>query len=72
MRQVLGLVPLAAEHTVGIAILSYDDTVTFGINADHDAVPDVSVIARGIDDTIRELLDLTRARRPTRRRRSSR
>ena len=72
MRQVLGLVPLAAEHAVGIAILSYDGTVTFGINADHDAVPDVAVIARGIEDTIRELLDLTRARRPTRRRRATR
>ena len=65
MRQVLGLVPLAAEHAVGIAILSYDGTVTFGINADHDAVPDVAVIARGIEDTLDELLTHARARRPT-------
>ena len=72
MRRVLGLVPLAAEHAVGIAILSYDGAVTFGINADRDAVPDVAVIARGIEETLQELLDLAEARHPARRRRAAR
>jgi WS/DGAT/MGAT family acyltransferase len=71
MRQVLGLVPLAAEHAVGIAILSYDGGVTFGINADHDAVPDIDVIARGIEQTLGELLELA-GRRTRRRRRPAR
>ncbi len=69
LRQVLGLVPLAAEHAVGIAVLSYDGAVTFAINADRDAVPDVAVLERGIEDTLRELLGLARARHPRRRRR---
>ena len=55
MRQVLGLVPLAAEHAVGVAILSYDGVVTFNIVADHDSVPDIAVVARGIEATIEEL-----------------
>ena len=56
MRRVLGLVPLAAEHAVGIAILSYDGTVTFNVIADHDTVPDVDVIVQGIETTLEELL----------------
>ena len=56
MRRVLGLVPLAAEHAVGIAILSYDGTVTFNVIADHDTVPDIDVIVEGIESTLGELL----------------
>jgi diacylglycerol O-acyltransferase / wax synthase len=63
MRRVLGLVPLAAEHAVGIAILSYDGTVTFGIIADRDTVPDVAVVAGGIERTLGELLAMTDGRR---------
>jgi WS/DGAT/MGAT family acyltransferase len=62
MRRVLGLVPLAAEHAVGIAILSYDGTVTFNVIADRDAVPDVDVIVRGIETTLEELLGHADAR----------
>ena len=64
LRQVLGLVPLAAEHAVGIAVLSYDGAVTFTINADRDAVPDVAVLERGIEETLRELLGLAEGPAP--------
>lgn len=67
LRRVLGLVPLAAEHAVAIAILSYDGKVTFGIIADHETVPDVAIVADGIEATLAELLELTGAR-PHRRR----
>ena len=70
MRRVLGLVPLAAEHAVGVAILSYDGTVTFNVIADHDSVPDVDVVVRGIEETLEELLGHADARplpRPRRR-----
>ena len=56
MRRVLGLVPLAAEHAVGVAILSYDGTVTFNVIADRDSVPDVDLIVGGIEETLEELL----------------
>ena len=72
MRRVLGLVPLAAEHGVGVAILSYDGRVTFGVIADRDTVPDIEVMARGIESALAELLGIARARRTARDRRESR
>jgi diacylglycerol O-acyltransferase / wax synthase len=60
--EIHGLVPLAAEHCVGIAVLSYDGNVSFGLIADRDTVPDLDVLREGIEDTLDELLFL--ARRP--------
>jgi WS/DGAT/MGAT family acyltransferase len=55
LKTVWPLVPLAADHAIGIAVLSYAGQVTFGINADFDTVPDVDVLARGIVDALAEL-----------------
>jgi diacylglycerol O-acyltransferase / wax synthase len=55
MREVLPIVPLAADHTVGIAILTYNGAVSIGINADCDSVPDLDVLARGIEASLDEL-----------------
>jgi WS/DGAT/MGAT family acyltransferase len=60
--EVAGLVPLAAQHAVGVAILSYDGGVTFGLIADRDAVPDLDVLRDGIEDSLDELLRLARGR----------
>jgi len=48
LRRIVPLVPLAAEHAVGIAALSYDGTVFFCVHADRDAAPDVARITVGI------------------------
>jgi len=48
LRRIIPLVPLAAEHSVGIAALSYDDTVCFCVHADRDAAPDADRITAGI------------------------
>jgi len=66
LREVHPIVPLAAEHAVGIAIFSYDGLVTFGINADARSMHDLDVLARGIEDGIEELR--APANRPARRR----
>ena len=58
MREVLPIVPLAADHAVGIAILTYNGAVSIGINADCDSVPDLDVLARGIEDSLGELRGL--------------
>jgi len=58
LREILPLVPLAAEHAVGVAIFSYDGNVVFGINAATDAVPDLEVLRDGIAAEVRELRDL--------------
>lgn len=49
------LVPLAADHAVGIAAFSYDSRLFFTVNADYDAVPDLDVLIAGIRDSISEL-----------------
>lgn len=70
LREVHPVVPLAAQHVLGIAIFSYNGQVTFGINADRAATPDIDVLARGIEDGLEELRKLllapARARKPRR------
>jgi diacylglycerol O-acyltransferase len=53
--EISGLVPLAAEHCVGIAVLSYDGHVTFGLIADRGTVPDLDVLRDGIEESLDEL-----------------
>lgn len=48
LREVYPLVPLAAEHAVGIAIFSYDGKVTIGVSADRDSCPDLDVLVEGV------------------------
>jgi diacylglycerol O-acyltransferase / wax synthase len=62
MLQVWPLVPLAAEHALGIAVFSYDGDLFFCLNADRDAVPDLEVVASGLEDSLRELVELARQR----------
>jgi len=55
LREVHPIVPLAAEHAVGIAIFSYDGLVTLGINADARSMHDLDVLVQGIEHGIDEL-----------------
>jgi hypothetical protein len=58
LREIHPVVPLAADHTIGIAAFSYDGLLTFGINADAAATPDLEVLAFGIEEGVEELLAL--------------
>jgi len=58
MRKAWPLVPLAAEHALGIAVFSYDGDMFFCLNADRDAVPDLGTVTAGIEESLRELLEL--------------
>ena len=49
-------VPIGMQVRVGVAILSYDGEVNFGITGDSDHVPDVCVMADGISAGMDELL----------------
>ena len=55
LREVHPIVPLAAEHAVGIAIFSYAGLVTLGINADARSMHDLDVLVQGIEHGINEL-----------------
>jgi len=56
LREVLPVVPLAAAHAVGIAIFSYNGSITFGVIADSESTPDIDVLLAGIEEGIEELL----------------
>jgi len=55
LRRVVPLVPIFTGHALGVAVVSYDGTVTFGLNADRDAVPDLEVFRSGIEESLAEL-----------------
>lgn len=56
MRAVYPLVPLAANTALGIAVLSYDGTLNFGLNADYDALPDLDSLAADLEQAIAEMV----------------
>lgn len=55
LRRVVPLVPIFAGHAVGVAVVSYDGKVSFGINADRVEVPDLDVLRDGIEESLAEL-----------------
>jgi WS/DGAT/MGAT family acyltransferase len=58
LEEVLPLVPLAADHAVGIAVLSYDGKLAFGLAGDERAAADLDVLAEGIEASLAELSKL--------------
>jgi hypothetical protein len=54
-------VPLFKDHAIGIAIISYDGELVFGVNADRGSNPDVDVLERGHRDEFAALLALARS-----------
>ncbi|HEX6456374.1 MAG TPA: wax ester/triacylglycerol synthase family O-acyltransferase, partial [Solirubrobacterales bacterium] len=55
MRRVVPLVPIFTGHAVGVAVVSYDGTLSFGLNADRDTVADLEVMRAGIEESLAEL-----------------
>ncbi len=55
MLEAFPCVPIASTASLGVAILSYDGQLDFGLNGDWDIVPDLDVFARGIEEALVEL-----------------
>jgi diacylglycerol O-acyltransferase len=49
------LVPIVENAALGIAILSYNGRIDFGLVSDYDALPDVDELAEALEDAIAEL-----------------
>lgn len=58
MRRAVPLVPIFSGHSVGVAVVSYGGSLTFGLNADRGAMPDLEVLRAGIEDSLAELKEL--------------
>ncbi|MBV8953604.1 MAG: wax ester/triacylglycerol synthase family O-acyltransferase [Solirubrobacterales bacterium] len=62
-RELRDLFPLAflpERHGLAVAIMSYNGRVEYGLLADYDALPDVSLIAEGIEASLQELVQAAR------------
>ena len=53
---------LAGERALDIAVMSYDGKVGFGVLGDYDALPDLDVVAEGIEASLAQLLALATPR----------
>ena len=55
LEAIYPMVPLAENQALGIAIMSYNGQLNFGLNADYDAVADVETLADELYASIAEL-----------------
>jgi diacylglycerol O-acyltransferase len=58
-RRLQDLFPVAflpANHALAVAIMSYDGNLDYGLLGDFDAMPDLDVVAEGIDRSLAALL----------------
>jgi WS/DGAT/MGAT family acyltransferase len=64
-RRLVDLFPVAflpKGHALAIAIMSYDGRIEYGLLGDYDALPDIEVVAEGIEDALAELLEAARSK----------
>ena len=62
-RELRDLFPVAflpENHALAVAIMSYNGSLDFGLLADYDALPDIGVIAEGIQRSLAALLAAAR------------
>jgi diacylglycerol O-acyltransferase / wax synthase len=70
LEAIYPMVPLAKNTALGIAIMSYNGRLSFGLVADYDALPDVERLADELRASVEELIASAAApppRRPRRR-----
>ena len=56
--------PLGENCALSIACTSLGGTMAFGLTADWDALPDIDVLARGIERSLNELSDARSTTKP--------
>jgi diacylglycerol O-acyltransferase / wax synthase len=72
-RELRDLFPIAFlpdHHALAIAIMSYNGGIEYGLLGDYDALPDIGLIAEGLEASLQELLQAANgkaARPPSRR-----
>ena len=62
-RELKDLFPVAflpENHALAVAIMSYNGNLDFGLLGDFDALPDIDLIAEGLDAVVTQLLEIAR------------
>ena len=57
LLETYGMVPLRNGHGLGIAVMSYDGKIFWGVNGDVDLLPDLQHLARCVQEAFIELRD---------------
>jgi WS/DGAT/MGAT family acyltransferase len=60
LEAVYPLVPLAENTALGIAVMSYNGSLAFGLTCDFDAIPDVDLLASELHAAIEQLVAAAR------------
>jgi diacylglycerol O-acyltransferase / wax synthase len=55
MEEVFPVAFLPQDHTLAVAIMSYNGRICFGLLADYDSMEDVEALAGGLDESLAEL-----------------
>jgi diacylglycerol O-acyltransferase len=66
-RELQDLFPVAflpENHALAIAIMSYNGSLDYGLLGDYDAMPDIDLVAEGIEIALEELLAAARGGHP--------
>jgi diacylglycerol O-acyltransferase len=74
-RKLEDLFPVAflpENHALAVAIMSYNGGIDYGLLADYDALPDIAVIAEGIEASLAELQQAARGKGKGKRRAAAR
>ena len=65
MLEYFPFVPLGGHVRIGVAVISYDGALNFGVTGDYETAPDTQVLCDGIEAGIKELLPHGAAPRPS-------
>lgn len=57
LLDVFPMVPLARGQRLGVALMSYNGAINFGLVADYDSVADIEDIAQSLSDALHEIAD---------------
>jgi diacylglycerol O-acyltransferase / wax synthase len=55
MLETFPMVPLAKNQALGVALLSYDGSINFGLVGDYDLLWDLDELASDVRDSLEEL-----------------
>jgi diacylglycerol O-acyltransferase len=72
LKDVFPLAFLPENHALAIAIMSYNGNLDYGLLGDYDAMPDIEIVADGIERSLAALLVVARGGRTSTRGRSRR
>ena len=62
LDDIFPMVPLAQRQALGIAVISYDGRLDFGINGDWDAMPDIELLNEDLRSALNDLQNAARSK----------